>query len=86
MSFWVILALTCLSGIIVAFGLFNQVAAITQRRRSFKGIVFKFLGLIPLFLAIRGSHDEVVSISVSFFVTASITLVFLTLARKRLLR
>lgn len=86
MSFWGILALTCLSGITVAFGLFKQVSAIIQKRRTYSGIIIKFVGLTPLFLAIRGSHGEVVSISVSFFVTASITLVFLTLARKRLLR
>jgi hypothetical protein len=85
-NFWVILALSALSAISIGWGLYQQVLAIVEKQRSYKGIVFKILGLVPLFFAIRWGRDEIVAISVSFFVTGAIFLVFLSLARKRLMR
>jgi hypothetical protein len=85
-DFWVILALSAVSALSVGLGLFFQVLAIVEKRKSFKGIVFKILGILPLFFAIRQGPDEVVAISVTFIATATIFLVFLSLARKRLMR
>lgn len=70
-SYWVILALSALSAVIVSLGVFFQVNGIVGKRRSYKGILLKVLGLLPLFAAIRWGRDEIVGISLTFFVTAS---------------
>jgi hypothetical protein len=85
-TFSVILALSGLSALFIGLGLFFQVRTIVEQRRSYKGIIFKIIGIIPLFLAIRTGRGEVVAISITFFICASIFLVFLSLARKRLMR
>lgn len=80
------IALSFCAGSAVATGLFLHTAGIILRRRSFKGFFIKFTGLIPLGLALYQHPEEVLAICLTFFVTASIFLVFLSLARNRLLR
>lgn len=86
LNYWMILALSALSAIVVSFGVLFQAKGIVGNRRSFKGIALKILGLLPLFAAIRWGRDEIVAISLTFFVTAAVFLIFLSLARNKLLR
>ncbi|MEY3903912.1 MAG: hypothetical protein RL189_3218 [Pseudomonadota bacterium] len=80
------IALSLCAGVAVAVGLFLHTAGVILQRRSFKGFLIKFTGLIPLGLALYLRPEAVMTISLTFFVTASIFLVFLSLARNRLLR
>ncbi|MFZ9520894.1 MAG: hypothetical protein ACO3A4_10485 [Silvanigrellaceae bacterium] len=86
MGDWWFLLLSAFSGGVVAVGLFIQVAAVTRQRRTFKGVLLKFLGLVPLLFAVWGAREQIYVVSGLFFSTALIFLVFLTLARNKLLR
>lgn len=86
MDVWLFLSLAALAGAVVAVGLYLQVLAVIRQKRTFKGILLKFLGLVPLVVAVRGAREQIYTVSGVFFATAVIFLVFLTLARNRLLR
>lgn len=86
MGDWRLLLLSAFSGGVVAVGLFIQVVAVIRQRRTFKGVLLKFLGLVPLLFAIWGGREHIFVVSGVFFSTALIFLVFLTLARNKLLR
>lgn len=83
---WSALSLASLSGLLVALGLFYHVAGIVREKRTMRGILLKISALFPLFFAVRWGLEDLLAVCLSFFVVASITLVFLTLARNKLLR
>lgn len=86
MSLYLLFGLTILSAALVAWGLFTQTASVVLRRRNIKSIAFKFLGLIPFLWVLAKARDQLLLSVPTFFISLGLFLVFLTLARNKLLR
>ena len=86
MSLWFFLLAAVSSGLFVGWGLFLQVAAIVRQKRSFAGFAAKFLGLGPFFWSLDAGREYLVWLIITFFISLTGFLIWLTLARDRLLR
>jgi hypothetical protein len=86
MTLWVLLGVCVLSGLVVAWGLFRHTAAVVQQKPTFKGILFKFLGIGLFLWTISEGRQDFVALILTFFISLAIFLVLLTLARDKLLR
>jgi hypothetical protein len=86
MSLFLLFGLTILSAALVAWGLFTQTASVVLGSRNIKSIAFKFLGLIPFLWVLAKARDQLLLSVPTFFISLGLFLVFLTLARNRLLR
>ncbi|NBO38753.1 hypothetical protein EBU99_09230 [bacterium] len=74
------------AGGLLSWGLFQQVATVVSQRHSIKGLIFKLLGIAGLLTDLYFFPADWLITVATFFATALICLVFLTLARDKLLR